>query len=505
MSLRTLKLVGLLAAMAIIPIVVAAPGQSANPGGVTCNTAGGKINGRGATFQVSAQQNAFIPDYRDVVCGPGIGTTMQQYQYPAATADPANFTGSTNGLRGLKCRTDPYIGTDAPYTKARLDVINGPNDGVMGALGGACPAATFTPPFAPGPPWPAPGAGNVKAISIPVALGAVALGYRFGSSACLPDPVPATISLTKDMVSGLLGGDIPNWSDARLRTGGLNPGLANCNVNVTRVHRFDGSGTTNTVKNYLINQGPGRIAGATCQAANAWNTFTPLDGNSWPHGTAGASGPDFADFNADSGCSALNLRSGTPNVLTRCNAVNGALCYGDIADVAAISAIRQIQVRNADDTAFAAPLRKNPNTGASTLSNCDATKTNTLPQPDPALPNPPDEAADAAVGLFPAFDGWSNDNATVNPGKPNHNDATFKGNKYPMCAMTFMMFYSGLSSTAVGTSAIDALSLDQRQNLYSFATHVLSVSAQERLKTQFYAPIPIAWQSTLTFGVQDNF
>ena len=105
--------------------------------------------------------------------------------------------------------------------------------------------------------------------------------------------------------------------------------------------------------------------------------------------------------------------------------------------------------------------------------------------------------ASDAVGLN-ATDTWATDN-----GSGNHGDITNVGSAYPICGVTFMLVYSGLHST--GSSAIDALSKNQRQTLYAYVTYVLSNTGQDRLRSIYYAPLPSTWLSELRIGFQGAF
>lgn len=436
---------------------------AANPGHTSCDSVNGQINGRGATFQTTAHTAVFTPGF-NAQCGLTAPATMVQYNYSASTG----FQGSGNGQKAVSCRTDPFGGTDIPYDSATLGSLNG----APGATGGC--AISFTPPNPPNvAPFPDAFDTSAQLMTFPVAVGADGVGFRLTSTACGGASPPSSLSLTGQMVSGLFGGDILSWNDARLRNGGLNPALANCNTPVIRVVRLEKSGTTQIFKNYLAKVDPNR-SGATCAPANGW-TFYAQDAQNtnWPTG--------------GSECSAL-IRpdtSGNLAVVTKCKATIGGICYADIAD-ALQNKLKLAKVRNGTDTAFQASAANDPVTLKKTRANCD-----------PSAASLPGTTASDAVGLN-ASDTWAIDNASGN-----HADITNVGKKYPICGLTFDMVYAGLSGST--NSAIARLRNDQRQTIYDYFSYVLSNPGQSGLSQHYYAQLPSTWLARLQTGFQLNF
>ena len=111
---------------------------------------------------------------------------------------------------------------------------------------------------------------------------------------------------------------------------------------------------------------------------------------------------------------------------------------------------------------------------------------------------PPGATASDAVGLDPE-DNWGTNNTEVN-GAPNHQNATDLGSKYPICGVTFDLVYTDLDN-----NAITPLTADQRRTLYAYFTFVLSSTAQSKLGTVDYNPLPSSWLEKLTEGFQANF
>jgi ABC-type phosphate transport system substrate-binding protein len=434
---------------------------AANPHGTPCVS---PVNGRGATFQTNAEIALANPYVTDPVSPCAGASPLVSYNYPAAVG--AGATGSGNGQKAASCRTDAFAGTDIPYDTATLSLLNG----APGATGGC--AITFTPPNPPNSgTFPDPNDVQAPIMSFPIAAGAVGQGYHLTSSDCGGRTV-GTLKLTGKMISLLIGGEIANWNDARLRTGGVNAVLSHCNVAVTRVVRLDKSGTTQIYKNYLAKVDPTR-AGAVCDPGDSWTTLAQDAHNlDWPTGA---------------GCSTLTrpATSGNPAVVTLCLSTDGSFCYGDIADFA-LQGLVSATVRNHANSSFVAALKTNGITHQKTQSNCD-TSTATLPGTT---------AADA-VGLN-GSDNWASDNASGN-----HGNITNIGSAYPICGLTFALVYSGLHKTSGG--AIAALSLNQRQTLFDYFAFVLTTAGQAHLGTQYYAPVTSTWLSKLRSGFKANF
>jgi ABC-type phosphate transport system substrate-binding protein len=301
-------------------------------------------------------------------------------------------------------------------------------------------------------------------MSFPVGGTSVALGINLPASAC-GGTKPAAIQLTTSLASRLLGGDIKTWDDAGLRAGGLNPGLANCHVNVTRVVRSDSSTTTQILKNYLVNADDSRSTSVSCFLGGHWDVFaTPANDTLWPIGGA---------------CSTL-ANGGSPGPgpqLTTCASTTGAVCYGDLSDVLGQATLIRPSIRNAVDTAFAPP-------SISTRANCSF---GTL-----ILPANTDAGA---VGLD-AQDTWATDNPSGNRG-----DATFTGSAYPICELAFALVDTGLRSG--NTTA--RLTYDQRQTLYAFISYALSSAGQDRVGSAGFASMPVATVSSERRGFQSNY
>jgi ABC-type phosphate transport system substrate-binding protein len=538
-----------LAGAAVLSIAFTSSGGAAVAPGVLCQ-ADGKISGRGATFQARAQ-NALIAGFTNDVCGnvpdnppnPGnpaapAGNNMAEYN--VYTPGGTTVTGSGYGRKAMACRTDAYGGTDVPYNSNQLQNLDtAVASTVIIGTGNTCqtaPAADFGtayyPPFPPqdGGPSPAassyPAAGDAvaKMMSFPVAGSAVAVIAHLDTTVC--STVPTSLSFTGLQISLLFGGDILSWNDPRLVNGdptgqGANAGLANCTGAVTRVVRFDDSGTTQIFKTYLKNV-DGARTGATCDPTTIWSTlFSASPNTAWPgYTTVNTTLP--GQFQAATAtCSALQQGDTTGNngVLDECigntgggntiTAIGGTICYADLPDfkhfgdatpnggghggVPGCSPCTSIaaSVQNGLLTAFQPP-------SAVTTANCTY-GTITVPG-----------GTNGAVGLTTGtaftppnpvptdWDTWATDNPAGERG-----DVTNTGSLYPICGVTYGMVYTGLSNTT--TSAIAGLTADQRRTLYAYESYILSSAGQHNLITQFYQALPQSLLDTIRPEFQRNF
>jgi ABC-type phosphate transport system substrate-binding protein len=173
---------------------------------------------------------------------------------------------------------------------------------------------------------------------IPAALGSVTLDVNWPDNcdrSLLPasaqtDPAAANaapfddrVRFTRSQVEAIFAGDagFTNWKD-------VFPTLASdadCNVPITRVVRFDDSGTTFSLKGYLDNINSGR----------GWHTtYNTPDTRTWPNASlvaradcGGATGPQGnAGSPLTSGCS-----NGNGALLDKLKTIDGGIGYSDVA------------------------------------------------------------------------------------------------------------------------------------------------------------------------------
>jgi len=478
---------------AVVAVVFAASGSAGPPqAGSSCQpsggTTGGKIEGRGATFQFVAQMT-WINGFRDDECGPvGSDVGSKEVIYNDAfnisgtgsTQGPSGLTGSGKGQQAASCRTDAYSGSDIPYDTNTLGQLNG----AVGAVPGSCAAfAAYNPLFPPSGGYPnGSDTGSVQVMSFPVAISSIVVGMFFGGTAGCPTPTTA-VNLSKQDVADIFGGNKTNWNQIA-----DSPPLTTCNLPIRRVVRFDNSGTTQNFKGFLANVDPSRT-GEACDNTRTWSAlYLAVPNTAWPGDATG---------NA-ANCSTIvtGVTNGGPELLNKCVGVGdggtpvpGSVCYADAADVKANSAydtvLTKAFVRNGLNTSFQGPF----GAGAGTV-NCS--QTIVLPSTSP-------------IGLDPT-DSWAFDQPNGLAPAPNHANITNAGSQYPICGMTWDLVYTGIGEGTAGTDQpISRLTDNQRRTLYSYMSYILSKEGQDLLTTHFYQRISQSTIDTLRTQFQQNY
>jgi ABC-type phosphate transport system substrate-binding protein len=542
---RTLGAAAAFAACAAAALLLAsAGGATAPPAGVNCQ-ADGKISGRGATFAWFAQWN-FMRLYRSDVCGPvsdtagpggaSTGDTMVLYNgtngadtqvagnqgafigaLAAGNFTAGALTGSGNGRNSQICRATAFGGSDAPYTASQLATMDAvpANSNCTGSFDPSGTASDYFDPFNP-TVSPYPNAADTQApiMSFPIAVSDVAVIVNFNATASGTNTAAnatcrsGALNLTPAQVSRLMGGDILNWSS-------VIPGClttTGAEIPIKRVVRRDNSGTSQIFLNYLGSIDPSRNIGgaASCDTGILWtkNQLNPLAEGQWP-----------GDGANTTNCSPIvhGWKNGNPGVLDvldgahqptpgagaafpqRFDATlsgtfddNGAIGYADLADTENQIALgapgfKLANVRNATNTAFV-------NSAAGSGANCD---TGSIVQPGAGQNN--------IVGITDAGTANTTDNwATDQTSPANRADITNKGKLYPVCGMTWLLVYTGLSDGTIANPN-SRLNADQRRNLYSYISFILSSPAQALLDQNFYASLPSKLSSDIRAGFQFNF
>ena len=108
---------------------------------------------------------------------------------------------------------------------------------------------------------------KVKVLHLPTVLGAVVPAYNIPG-------VNAELKFTPDVLADIYLGKITNWNDGRIAK--ANPGVSLPDLNITVVHRSDGSGTTYICTDYLTK--------VSTEWANGPGKGTSLN---WPVGVGG--------------------------------------------------------------------------------------------------------------------------------------------------------------------------------------------------------------------------
>jgi hypothetical protein len=511
--------VGALGSLAMAPSAFAA-GAVAHPPAVgqDCQ-ADGHISGAGSTFQTNMQNNALIYGYQQDVCGP-VAAPSNLYQGNAApayaswgTTDPSSFTatvsgaatpvngmvgynyslggtaasnGSGAGLRRASCRTDEFAGTDLPYNNTQLGnpantTVNGLDGPAGSESGGTAPLfgcdtasnlnlATVPPPFGVTPTntnagdageWPDTRDGAAKIMSFPTAGGAVALAVNLNG---ICSPVPTSINLTASEFDQIMQGQINNWNDATLAQ--TDPILTTdaCSGPITRIVRFDNSGTTYITMATLS----GIDSNVLCSGTLTWYQIATSSNNSgqWPSGstcnnalpaeTAGSNGsPALISLLKTNTLPVFNSGTGTYTTLGG----EGGIGYAELGLWGTLGAGQSFV--NIEDAADTATFGLGDNTPPSTVfqspgtagsaSHCTATIGSA------SLPGA--GAVTDAVGLNSAADagGFFTNTWENNPdvGK-SFADIAFQGSAYPVCGLTFDLVYTGMHNETGETASPSA-------------------------------------------------
>jgi ABC-type phosphate transport system substrate-binding protein len=305
----TLAFIASVAALAAI----APPGEANFTTGKCQGTA---ISGRGASFQTTAQTN-WISNFQNNFCadvgtfpsvtytgsGSGSGLQVMGRRSGACPCPPGNADGSQS-----RNQPERYAASDDPPNSTTVGQINQGTDS----------------------------AGDEGTIHvIPVAAGSTTVDVNWPDNcdrSLLPDsaesdpsaansaPFDDRVRFTRSQLEAIWAGDagFTNWKD-------VFPTLASdpdCNVAITRVVRFDDSGTTFSLKDFLD-----RI-----NTSRGWQTtyITP-DTRTWPNASVGAR----ADCGGATGPQGANLTSSCSNgngaLLDKLSTVDGGIGYSDLA------------------------------------------------------------------------------------------------------------------------------------------------------------------------------
>lgn len=271
-------------------LALSIPG-TAQAGFSTPECTGAQIKGAGASFQGTAQNSLWRPTSLLTYCTAEFGVTPAS---PTTLVNTYDATGSGAGITAMKTRnaTYRYAGTDDPLSDTDIAAINaGPDTGP---------------------------ADDAKVRSIPVALGAVGIivnvpnlasgGVAGAGAPCqIPDsqldtpltPATARLQLTQDQVEKIFRGVDVKWSDLvpgitanPSDAGGPNDTFCK-NFPLRRAVRFDSSGTTYVLKDFLRT-----VNGTPVSGSLTWRDLASTNeilNRSWPNN---AVLPPF-DFNQD--------------------------------------------------------------------------------------------------------------------------------------------------------------------------------------------------------------
>lgn len=267
----------LLTGATVAALAVGGLGAGSASASVLCN--GGNIIGEGSSLQKVAQLNVWIPAFQTEVCNSGTFPTIE-YKAEGSGAGLKAW-GATGGAID---RTRAFVGTDDAPTAAQITNIKA-----------------------------AAGGGNV--LVIPVAQTAI--------TPVVNPPAGCTVeNLTNKELEKSFRGIILKWSELENAVGG-----AACEAPLTRVVRFDSSGTTYQFKNYLS---LANTASLPC-IEKTWKQIEPIENSetgapntSWPESCKKTLSPLVRP-----------AAKGGGEVVKKVNATPGSIGYAALSDAEA--------------------------------------------------------------------------------------------------------------------------------------------------------------------------
>ena len=355
----------LLTGATVAALAVGGLGAGSASASVLCN--GGNIIGEGSSLQKVAQLNVWIPAFQTEVCNFGTFPTIE-YKGEGSGAGLKAW-GATGGAMD---RTRAFIGTDDAPTAAQIANIKA-----------------------------AAGGGNV--LVIPTAQTAIA--------AVVNPPAGCTVeNLTNKELEKSFRGIILKWSELENAVGG-----AACESPLTRVVRFDGSGTTFQFKNYL---GLANTASLPC-IEKTWKQLEPIENSetgapntSWPESCKKTLSPVVRP-----------AAKGGGEEVKKVNATAGSIGYAALPDAEAnggtVVGLQNNGYVSTEEATYANPQIAGASAGKG-VANCAATKYVV-----------PTEARRTGTGLDVD---WSQVFGAL---------PAIGGSAYPLCTLTYDLAFHG--------------------------------------------------------------
>lgn len=468
------RVVGLLA---LATTAIAAFG-AASPAGADFTTgkcSGPSIIGRGGSFARDAQ-TAFNSNFKFTYClgTPGFGTLN-------ATYEPL---GSGAGVKSMELRTDTprFGGTDDPPTEAQVNLMNS---------GGVEQAGTVVADSDP--------SNDGKLHVFPIAVGSVVALVNFPEG-CNPETITDNNyrTVTQAEITGdstkkaLLRVRFPKAKFEKIWAGEENtswnaaiPGLGSqsgaCDVPITRVVRFDESGTSFAFKDYLnsINQ------------ARGWKTTYATTGahktQEWPNavfGEGGQCGATAAPGKEADGVDHLTTAcaNGNGKLIEKLVATDGSIGYADLATARNNSPTLAVNPAGASAPTTPYWTQVQNGSGAFTEPTADSNGYKTTGQKG-------SNCLEATFQNLPAnsFGSWANTSG-VNAAQG-----------WGICTLTYALVFDDSSSVWGNTAEEEA----KARTVKDYEESVLTDSAQGALFGADYARLPDAILAIARQGAQE--
>ena len=394
---------------------VSASGASAAP---SCT--GANIIGEGASLQKESQLSIWIPGFQGAggVCA-GKGTE------PKVTYEP---TGSGAGLRAWD-----FNGPDEKAFDTTRAFVASDDAPTPAQIGNAKTAA----------------GGGSQVLVIPVTQTAIGIVVN-------PPAECEVEEITNQQLESALRGNILKWGKLETAFG---PGCAG--KNITRVVRFDGSGTTYQFKNYLSLINGGTLP-CTEAPGKTWKDLEPIGAGGKPNITWPENGVGGCAAGTVSPVTTAGKNNGT-ELVKKVNATDGSIGYAALAD---------IEVNKTGDTHAV----KVQNNGTKKISKA------TYAEPGTEFGNANCSAAEYTVPTAGQV-GGSGEN--VDWSQVFGANLSIGGSDYPLCTLTYDIAWKGYGaagfSEATTTTVIDYL-----------REYITAAAGQEDIDNgeKFYSPLP---------------
>ncbi|HEX6667405.1 MAG TPA: hypothetical protein VF081_12505 [Solirubrobacterales bacterium] len=466
---RTARAAVIALAVSALGAVAAVPQASAEFSVPKCG--GISTNANGASFAKGAQE-LFNKRFKETFCPGGLQVTY------AADGSGAGILAAQ--LRNTSSR---FWASDDPPTPAQVNLMN---------KGGEKEGGT-------GPVIADANDGNDGQVHIfPLAAGAIAPLVNFPEG-CNPEAlndkfqtVPDAgakglirVRFTKKLYEEVWAGEKNDkWSTAFPELAGD----VDCEIPITRVVRFDKSGTTFGFKDYLRTINPGRGWTTTFESGAAGNI-------EWPNATVGAradcggaTGPGSQDDNTDHLTSSCNTGGGA--LVTKLVATDGGLGYADILTARNnTSGTGTLAVNPAGATAPTTPYWTQVQNGSVAVGSAAETNGEGFTEPTldeangfktTALAAPGQRGANCtSAGLFkntPAnsLGDWSKTTGV--------NNAT----GYGICSLTYVIAFDDYAKVFGGSAEEEG----KARTVRDYLENTLTEGSQAQLAGQDYAPLP---------------
>jgi ABC-type phosphate transport system substrate-binding protein len=408
--------VGIRAAL-LAGATVAAVGLSAGSASASLSCTGNSITGEGSSLQKNAQQVVWAPAFHTEVCNKGTEPTVT---YNAVGSGGGMAQWNFDGVSGKINTARQFIGTDDAPTAAQIKNTTSVTTG--GSTKGA------------------------KVLTIPVTQTSIA--------AIANPPEGCTVAaITNVDLEKVFNGTLLNWSQLETDTGG-----AACESPITRVVRFDSSGTTFQFKNYLMKVNAKALACTTGEKEGK-ATWKELE----PTGTPNLTWPESCEAATLSPLVRPPVKGGG-EVVKKVKETKGTIGYAALPDAKGGTATILALQNNGKAKGLKATFA-NPALG--TVANCLTTVYNV-----PGSARPSEKATGALNSSWAAVFG-----AKINTSK--------SGGGYPLCTLTYIEAFHGYK--LAGFPEADEVTVNDYVNEY-----LVQEAGQEKIENaeKYYAPLP---------------